>query len=83
MNYIGFGSIINDYTNLFENISLHNILIHLTLGDDLTVSPTALFFPLVAAESALAAVELTVVLAVAVVLVTGFSKTHFSLESIN
>lgn len=64
-------------------MTIVNLQQHLTLGDDLTESPTVLFFPLVALESALVVVEVAVVLAVLVVLVTGFSKTHFSLESIN
>lgn len=48
----------------------------ITFGNDLTESPTPLFFPLFVVTSDL-------VVSAVIVLITGFSNTHFNLDSIN
>lgn len=52
-----------------------------TFAQDLTESPTPLFFPLFVFTSDLVVVVVSAVSAV-VVSVNGFSKTHFNLDSI-
>lgn len=52
------------------------VILIITFGDDLTKSPTPLFLPLSVVTSDLTDSN-------AKVLITGFSNTHFSLDSIN